>query len=118
MSSIEILQTVPMEEADSGESDSPMESERSEDRAQRSRGPPGSREDISRAGAELTEAEQAMQVSSELPRDVTARAPSASIPTFNDIHQICTKFGALDALVLFAVCSLPTISCVLLAECR
>ena len=68
-----------MEEAGSGESDSPMESERSEDRAQRNRGQPGSREDSSRAGAELTEAEQAMQVSSELPRDVTARAPSASI---------------------------------------
>ena len=78
-----------MEEADSGESDSPMESERSEDRAQRNRGPPGSREDISRAGAELTEAEQAMQVSSELPRDVTARAPSASI--------VCWWQGGSDA---------------------
>ena len=92
MSSIEILQTVPMEEADSGESDSPMESERSEDRAQRNRGPPGSREDISRAGAELTEAEQAMQVSSELPRDVTARAPSASIPTVLRLQYRCPDF--------------------------
>ena len=79
MSSIEILQTVPMEEADSDESDSPMEPERSDDRAQRNQGSPGSREDSSRAGAELTETEQAMQVGSELPRDVTARAPSASI---------------------------------------
>ena len=79
MSSIEILQTVPMEEADSGESDSPIESERSEDRAQRDRGSPGSREGSSQAGAELTEAEQAMQVGTELRRDVTAIAPSASI---------------------------------------
>ena len=79
VSSIEILQTVPMEEADPGESGSPIESERSEDRAQRSRGSPGRREGSSRAGADLTEAEQAMQVGSELQRDVTAKAPSASI---------------------------------------
>ena len=94
MSSIEILQTVPMEEADSGESDSPMESERSEDRAQRNRGPPGSREDSSRAGAELTEAEQAMQVSSELPRDVTARAPSASIGRLGGSSPVGVDWGS------------------------
>ena len=79
MSSIEILQTDSMEEADSGESGSPIESERSEDRAQRNQGSPGSRESSSQAGAELTEAEQAMQVGSESPRDVPAIAPSASI---------------------------------------
>ena len=79
MSSIEILQTDSMEEADSGESGSPIEPEHSEDRAQRNQGLPGSREGSLPAGAELTEAEQAMQVGSELHRDVPAIAPSASI---------------------------------------
>ena len=78
-SSIEILQTDPMEEADSGESGPLIDPEHSEDHAQRNWGSPGSREGSLPAGAELTEAEQAMQVGSESHRDVPAIAPSASI---------------------------------------
>ena len=79
MSSIEVRQKSPMEEADSGESGPHRDPEHPEEHAQRNRDSPGSREGSLPAGAELSEAEPAMQVGPELHRDVPAIAPSASI---------------------------------------
>ena len=79
MSSIEVRQKSPMEEADSGESGPHRGPEHLEGHAQRNRGSPGSREGSLPAGAKLTEEEQAKPAGSESPRDVQAGAPSASI---------------------------------------
>ena len=75
-----------MEEADSGESSSLIDpDEHSEDRAQRNRDPLRVREGSLPAGAELSEAEPAMQVGPELQRVVPAIAPSASITVRNRV---------------------------------
>ena len=58
MSSIEVRQKSPMEEADSGESGPHRDPEHPEEHAQRNRDSPGSREGSLPAGAKLTEEEQ------------------------------------------------------------
>ena len=83
-----------MEEADSGESGPRIDPEHSEERAQRDRDSPGSREDSLPAGEMPSEVEQAMSAGTESKRDESLdEAPFAPINPITQSSSTKTKSG-------------------------